>query len=330
MAEARPKPVFSWYIGDEQLSDLDTEDQEQEDDSTWTQTLLYTPEAGHANRSLRCEVEHIALGDDDDQPTAEVLLKFTPSEKELLTSDTLKAYTPLIVTSIVVVLFLAMMLFVSYKYMDVVRRKSSTSGGSLNEEGVAGNENAAEGEGAQSAAAANASPARKDEDLSKPTEDVKDDSDKAKQDAKQPEAAQINLKERIASIFRFGTTAVVDEEAAKVEEALEEAEVKAEESNEKVEAEVKEATKEDETNAEKTTVETIRESGMSRFLKLFKKRPSAEKTSEEELRLEEASSSSSSGDEKAKADEAENEKGEEKKPEEEEETSKKETEEKEE
>lgn len=50
VAEARPKPVFSWYIGDEELSDLDTEDDQQEDESTWTQTLLYKPEAGHANR----------------------------------------------------------------------------------------------------------------------------------------------------------------------------------------------------------------------------------------------------------------------------------------
>ena len=50
VADARPKPVFSWYIGDEELSDLDTEDHEQEDDSIWTQTLLYKPEAGHANR----------------------------------------------------------------------------------------------------------------------------------------------------------------------------------------------------------------------------------------------------------------------------------------
>lgn len=73
VSNATPAPAFTWYIGDEELTGYKTELAET-DDGMWTQTLSYSPNAAHANRSLRCVVGHVGL---DDMAEAAVLLRFT-------------------------------------------------------------------------------------------------------------------------------------------------------------------------------------------------------------------------------------------------------------
>lgn len=52
VAHAQPKPVFSWYVGEEQLTGQDVKDETSADD-TWIQTLTYNPSVTHANQTLR-------------------------------------------------------------------------------------------------------------------------------------------------------------------------------------------------------------------------------------------------------------------------------------
>ena len=54
VSNADPKPTFSWYIGDKRLSPekFQTKDIKEDDDNTWLQTLHYTPEVSHDNRTV--------------------------------------------------------------------------------------------------------------------------------------------------------------------------------------------------------------------------------------------------------------------------------------
>ena len=54
--DAQPKPVFTWYVGDEELQEYPVRDTETEEEGvrSWVQTLQYSPKASHANQTLRC------------------------------------------------------------------------------------------------------------------------------------------------------------------------------------------------------------------------------------------------------------------------------------
>ena len=74
---AQPKPVFTWYVGDE-LVDYPVTDSETDEGGvkSWVQTMEYSPRKSHANQTLRCVVEHVGL-DDVDTKEAVVVLSFT-------------------------------------------------------------------------------------------------------------------------------------------------------------------------------------------------------------------------------------------------------------
>lgn len=74
---AQPKPVFTWYVGDE-LVDYPVTDSETDEGGvkSWVQTMEYSPRKSHANQTLRCVVEHVGL-DDVDSKEAVVVLSFT-------------------------------------------------------------------------------------------------------------------------------------------------------------------------------------------------------------------------------------------------------------
>ena len=54
VSNADPKPTFNWFIGETKLSSKDsqTKDIKVEDRNTWVQTLLYTPEVSHENKTV--------------------------------------------------------------------------------------------------------------------------------------------------------------------------------------------------------------------------------------------------------------------------------------
>jgi hypothetical protein len=64
VSKAEPKPIVSWYIGDQQLVDYKTEDDESNDGS-FIQTLEYIPDIDHANKTLKCVVEHIGFDEEE-------------------------------------------------------------------------------------------------------------------------------------------------------------------------------------------------------------------------------------------------------------------------
>jgi len=61
-AAARPKPTFSWFIGEEELNAEVTEREENEKDKKkdYISTLSYYPVKNHHGKTLRCEVKHNA------------------------------------------------------------------------------------------------------------------------------------------------------------------------------------------------------------------------------------------------------------------------------
>ena len=54
VSNADPKPTFSWYIGVTALTSekLQTKDFKEDDANTWMQTLYYTPEVSHDNKTV--------------------------------------------------------------------------------------------------------------------------------------------------------------------------------------------------------------------------------------------------------------------------------------
>ena len=53
VSNADPKPTFNWYIGDAKLSSDESQTKDIKDDNnTWVQTLFYTPEFSHDNKTV--------------------------------------------------------------------------------------------------------------------------------------------------------------------------------------------------------------------------------------------------------------------------------------
>jgi len=65
--ETRPAPVFKWMIDETPLEGktMDEEVFVDQQISTFAQTLFYKPESHHANKTLRCIIEHVALSKQD-------------------------------------------------------------------------------------------------------------------------------------------------------------------------------------------------------------------------------------------------------------------------
>ncbi len=59
---SRPKPIFSWFIGDTKLNAETTESRENYDDAAekgdYVSTLTYHGDTRHNGQDVRCEVEH--------------------------------------------------------------------------------------------------------------------------------------------------------------------------------------------------------------------------------------------------------------------------------
>jgi len=53
VSNADPKPTFNWYIGETKLPAKETQTKDVKDDNnTWVQTLYYTPEVDHDNKTV--------------------------------------------------------------------------------------------------------------------------------------------------------------------------------------------------------------------------------------------------------------------------------------
>jgi hypothetical protein len=57
---SKPRPTFTWFIGDEKL---DTPESTETKENFWINSLTYTPLSNHANQTLLCVADHIALQD---------------------------------------------------------------------------------------------------------------------------------------------------------------------------------------------------------------------------------------------------------------------------
>merc|ERR1712115_498058 len=81
-AESKPKPVFTWTLDGKPLTDMETRDEEVMVDadglSKFSQSLIYTPEVWHANKTLSCSIVHPGLPDQLEASTR-ILLALPPS-----------------------------------------------------------------------------------------------------------------------------------------------------------------------------------------------------------------------------------------------------------
>jgi len=81
-AESKPKPVFTWTLDGKPLTEMETRDEEVMVDadglSKFSQSLIYTPEVWHANKTLTCSIVHPGLPDQLEASTR-ILLALPPS-----------------------------------------------------------------------------------------------------------------------------------------------------------------------------------------------------------------------------------------------------------
>jgi len=80
--EAKPKPVFNWTLDGKPLTGLETRDEEVMVDadglSKFSQSLIYSPDLWHANKTLACSIAHPGLPDNLKASTR-ILLALPPS-----------------------------------------------------------------------------------------------------------------------------------------------------------------------------------------------------------------------------------------------------------
>merc|ERR1711963_311152 len=81
-AASKPKPVFTWTLDGKPLTEMETRDEEVMVDadglSKFSQSLIYTPEVWHANKTLTCSIVHPGLPDQLEASTR-ILLALPPS-----------------------------------------------------------------------------------------------------------------------------------------------------------------------------------------------------------------------------------------------------------
>merc|ERR1712115_601776 len=81
-AESKPKPVFTGTLDGKHLTEMKTRDEEVMVDadglSKFSQSLIYTPEVWHANKTLSCSIVHPGLPDQLEASTR-ILLALPPS-----------------------------------------------------------------------------------------------------------------------------------------------------------------------------------------------------------------------------------------------------------
>merc|ERR1712088_981048 len=77
-----PKPVFTWTLDGKPLTEMETRDEEVMVDadglSKFSQSLIYTPEVWHANKTLSCSIVHPGLPNQLEASTR-ILLALPPS-----------------------------------------------------------------------------------------------------------------------------------------------------------------------------------------------------------------------------------------------------------
>jgi len=80
--EAKPKPVFNWTLDGKPLTGLETRDEEVMVDadglSKFSQSLIYSPDLWHANKTLACSIAHPGL-EDHLKASTRILLDLPPS-----------------------------------------------------------------------------------------------------------------------------------------------------------------------------------------------------------------------------------------------------------
>jgi len=80
--EAKPKPVFNWTLDGKPLTGLETRDEEVMVDadglSKFSQSLIYSPDLWHANKTLACSIAHPGL-QDHLKASTRILLALPPS-----------------------------------------------------------------------------------------------------------------------------------------------------------------------------------------------------------------------------------------------------------
>ena len=138
VANADPRPVFTWYVGDEELVGYETEDAQTDAEGetpTWTQTLMYTPRSTHVNQTLRCVIEHVGL-DEADRKEAAFSLSFTQDDVNAakVAEENEEATGAMETILPIVGMVLVLLVFVSIIACVVLRRKRQ--GGKAQEEDV--------------------------------------------------------------------------------------------------------------------------------------------------------------------------------------------------
>lgn len=299
---ANPKPEFSWFIGDEELTDYKIIEEMAEDKTSYSQTLTYSPLASHANKTLRCVVEHVGL-DETDSKEASVMLRFTEvSEdflKEIQELEDLKDapmegnFTFVAVGIVLALVFMIFVMMGAFKIKQKLMREVST------EVDVESNSTVDEVKKPLDEEDSN-----KKEDASNETkeEETKEDKEEEEQELK----TKVGLKVRFASFFAFNKKHPADETINQSEKANDEFE--------KVDLEkVEEGEEKEEDEKDSVKEEQEKPSRVRNFFKLFTF-TNRNHGNKEEIVLKESDT-----EEKQKKDEEEKEKKEEYEPEEKEE-----------
>lgn len=85
ITNARPEPIVSWYIGQEELVGYETRGsltkETTETTPSFTQTLVYRPKKEHANQTLKCVIDHVGLDAGEKMETG-IYLRFPEDVNE--------------------------------------------------------------------------------------------------------------------------------------------------------------------------------------------------------------------------------------------------------
>lgn len=218
--EARPAPVFKWMIDETPLEGktMDEEVFVDQKISTFAQTLFYKPESHHANKTLQCIIDHVALANQDSIGVT-ILLEEEPMTSLPIRSLGAGGTAGIIVAIIITLLAVTIILFLVRR----ARRANQEAAEKTDEEkGIAGEEEAEEA------------------DKTSQTESAHGEAEK-KKDEEVEEVGQKKLKDRVTEfVAKFKKTSEKKEE---VKEVVEE-EVKDEEKMKEIEPEDKEEKKE--------------------------------------------------------------------------------------
>jgi len=215
--ETRPAPVFKWMIDETPLEGktMDEEVFVDQQISTFAQTLSYKPESHHANKTLQCIIDHVALSKQDSIGVT-IILEDEPMTNPSTGNMGAGGTAGIIIAVVIILLVVTIILFL----VGRARRANQQPEEKTDEEkGIAGEEEA---------------------DKTSQTESAHGEAEKKNEDGE--EVVPKKLKDRVTEfVAKFKKT------SEKKEEVVEEVEVKDakdEEKMEEIEPEDKEEKKE--------------------------------------------------------------------------------------